>query len=87
MLTKQEHWTITQAEAESTAKAVGNVARHYPSIAGHEKLVDWVMLIQTIGFVYGSRIYLSMPEKKQPPPTGQPVASPSGGVHLFPMGA
>lgn len=71
MLTKNPVWEMPKQEAESVAKAVANVARHYPKLAGHEKLVDWVMLIQALGMAYGTRIYLTMPdkkaEKKEPP--------------------
>lgn len=82
MLTKNPVWEMPSSEAESVAKAVTNVARHYPKLAGHEKLVDWVMLIQTLGMVYGPRIYLSMPDKKEPP---KPVQTPN--LTVYPLGA
>lgn len=84
-LTKNPAWEMDNKEAESVGKAVANVARHYPKLAGHEKLVDWVMLIQTLGMVYGTRIYLSMPEKKASPK--QEASAPSGNLHLFQPGA
>jgi hypothetical protein len=62
-------------EASALAKATANVARHYPALAGHEKLIDWVMLIQAVGIAYGTRVYLSMPEKPKqdkPPATVYP---------------
>lgn len=66
-MTKNPVWEISSEEAGALAKAAGNVAKHYPKLAGHEKLIDWAMLIQTIGVTYGTRIYLSMPEKKPEP--------------------
>lgn len=78
MLTKNPVWEMPASEAESLAKATANVARHYPKLAGHEKLVDWVMLIQTIGMAYGTRIYLSMPDK--------PAAKPAPAPNVMPFG-
>lgn len=63
ILTGKEHWALAPDEAASIAKATENVARHYPALAGHDKLIDWVMLLQTLGMVYGTRVYLSMPDK------------------------
>jgi len=74
MLTKNDDWNMSENEAASIAKATANVARHYPKLAGHEKLVDWIMLIQVLGMTYGPRIYLSMPDKEK----SKPPASPSG---------
>ena len=65
-LTGNDVWAMPQDEASALAKATANVARHYPALAGHEKLIDWVMLIQAVGIAYGTRIYLTMPEKPKP---------------------
>ncbi len=68
---------MSDAEAESIAKATKNVARHYPTIAASEKIVDWTMLLWTLGSVYGTRVYLSMPEKpkQKPAPSPQTVSN------------
>jgi hypothetical protein len=49
--------------------------RHYPSLAGHEKLADWAMLIQALAVTYGTRIYLSMPDKPKEKPAPKPAPS------------
>lgn len=82
-LTSNEIWTLQPAEAKSAAQAVKNVARHYPNLAGHEKLVDWVMLIQTLGMMYGPRLYLSIPEKTKKKPATPPQDA--GYVLPFPV--
>jgi hypothetical protein len=82
MLTKNPIWEMQEAEAASVAKATANVARHYPKLAGHEKLVDWIMLIQTVGMIYGPRFYLSMPEKK-----AETKTAPPSNLTVFPSGA
>jgi hypothetical protein len=81
MLTKNPVWEMKPDEAASVAKATANVARHYPQLAGHEKLVDWVMLIQTIGMVYGPRVYLSMPDAKE---KAKPPSAPASNLTMFP---
>lgn len=47
---------IDDDEAEKLAKAIGNVTRHYevPSMA--QSTLDWIMLIQACGAVYGPRL-------------------------------
>jgi len=82
MLTKNPVWEMPATEAEGIAKATANVARHYPKLAGHEKLVDWIMLIQVVGMAYGPRFYLSMPDKKDAPKT---TTQPPSAVFPFPV--
>lgn len=82
MLTKNPVWEMPATEAEGIAKATANVARHYPKLAGHEKLVDWIMLIQVVGMAYGPRFYLSMPDKKEAPKT---TTQPQSAVFPFPI--
>lgn len=61
MLTKQpDIWSIEPEEAKAVSTAIGNVAKHYPSAAKSQKIVDWVMLMQCIGFAYGPRFYLQV---------------------------
>jgi hypothetical protein len=74
-LTKNSVWEIQTQEAEALAKATANVARHYPSLAGHEKLADWAMLIQALAVTYGTRIYLSIPDKPKEKPAPKPAPS------------
>jgi hypothetical protein len=56
MLTKMPHWAIDEQEAETMAKSVANVARHYPKVASSQKLVDWTMLIGALGMAYVPRV-------------------------------
>ena len=86
-LTGNEIWALQPAEASNIAKAAENVAKHYPNLAGHEKLVDWIMLIQALGMVYGPRLYLSIPkkEKRKPPAEATAPKSAAPGV-IFPFG-
>lgn len=55
MITKMDHWQIGDDEAEAMAKSVANVARHYPKVASSQKLIDWTMLIGSLGMVYVPR--------------------------------
>lgn len=59
MLAKQPHWALEPSEADALAESVKNVARHYPAVAKSQKIVDWVMLIQAVGFAYAPRVMLS----------------------------
>lgn len=59
LMTKHEHWAIEEAEADAMAKSVANVARHYPKVAGSQKLIDWAMLASTVGMMYVPRIMVS----------------------------
>lgn len=59
MLTQQPHWNIDEQEAEAMAKAVANVARHYPKVAGSQKLIDWTMLIGALGMAYVPRAMMT----------------------------
>lgn len=45
-------------EAENIAKSVVNVARHYPKVAGSQKLIDWSMLVGALGMAYVPRIMM-----------------------------
>lgn len=74
---------MTEAEAKSVASATENVARHYPTLAASEKLVDWTMLLWTLGSVYGMRIYLSMPDKPEKKPQ-QSAPMPVSNVMQYP---
>lgn len=68
MITKQDHWKVEDSEAEAMAKSVIQVARHYPKVAGSQKIVDWSLLIGALGMVYVPRIMLTrelMAEKKE----------------------
>lgn len=75
MLTGADHWALEQTEAHSAAKAIENVARHYPNVAASQKIVDFVMLIQALGFVYGPRIMVSMDLKKEREKENRPVST------------
>lgn len=55
-MTKHDHWQMDEREADTIAKSIANVARHYPTIAKSQKLVDWAMLIQTVGILYVPRV-------------------------------
>jgi hypothetical protein len=59
MMSKQPHWELEEKEADAIAASVSNVARHYPKIAKSQKLVDWVMLAQTLGFMYVPRVLMT----------------------------
>lgn len=85
MLTKNPVWEMPASEAEGIAKATANVARHYPKLASHEKLIDWIMLIQVVGMAYGPRLYLSIPEKKEPEKKPTNVAPFPGAVPMQQM--
>lgn len=76
MLTKQEHWNLHPNEAEAMSQSIANVARHYPSVAKSQKLVDWAMLIQAVGFAYVPRIMHSQglaKEARNSQPNPMPV--------------
>jgi hypothetical protein len=47
---------IDEDEAEKLAKAVANVSRHYDIPTMAQTTVDWVMLIQACGAIYGPRL-------------------------------
>ena len=67
-LTKNEDWLLDESETKSVATTVVNVARHYPSVAASQKVLDWGAMIYTVGMVYGSRIISQrnkMRERKQ----------------------
>lgn len=65
MMTKHKHWELEEQEADAIAKSVANVARHYPKVAGSQKLVDWAMLVQTVGFMYVPRAMMSRDQVRE----------------------
>lgn len=65
MLTKHEHWQLEEQEADAISKSVANVARHYPKVASSQKLVDWAMLVQTVGFMYVPRVMMSRDQVRE----------------------
>lgn len=64
MFTRNEDWLLSDEEGRAAGSAIGNVARHYPAVAGSQKIVDWVMLIQTLGFMYGPRVMSEVSKRK-----------------------
>lgn len=86
-LTKNPVWNMEASEADALAKAATNVAKHYPMLNGHEKLADWAMLLQALAVSYGTRFYLSMPDKPKPKPPqngNANYAAPYPNVSQFP---
>lgn len=47
---------IDESEAETLAKAIANVSRHYDVPTMAQQTVDWIMLIQAGGAIYGPRL-------------------------------
>lgn len=47
---------IDEDEAEKLAKAIANVSRHYNVPTMAQETLDWIMLIQAGGAIYGPRI-------------------------------
>lgn len=58
-LSGSEIWELDKKEAEVGAAAIKNVAQHYPNFAASQKTVDWILLIQAIGMIYGPRIAMA----------------------------
>lgn len=55
-ITQSVMFDIDEDEAEKLAKGVANVTRHYDVPRMAQKTVDWIMLIQTCGALYGPRL-------------------------------
>lgn len=52
---KSDVWELEEDEAKSLATAASRVAAHY-DMGGSQKMIDWGMLLTTLGSVYGTRI-------------------------------
>lgn len=55
-LTQSVLFEIDENDAEKMAKAIANVTRHYDVPQMAQKTVDWIMMIQCTGVIYGPRI-------------------------------
>jgi hypothetical protein len=80
-------WCITDAEAQSLARSLVTVSRHYnvPNVAPY--VVDHVQLLLAVIAIYGTRITaLRMKEQqaKARPKVVNPT--PNGGTTIFPGG-
>lgn len=68
--TGAEIWRLDAEKGEHTeiARAVTNVLRHYDVPGVSEKSADWIMLAQTLGMAYGTRIFAARMMAKSSPP-------------------
>lgn len=55
-LTSSPALELDEEEAAKLAKGISNVTRHYNVPQMAQKSVDWIMLMQTCGAVYGPRV-------------------------------
>lgn len=56
ILTASPELVLSPDENSSMAKAISDVARHYPAFQASEKVTDWGNLIMCAAFIYGPRI-------------------------------
>lgn len=56
ILTASPELVLSPDENSSMAKAISDVARHYPVFQASEKVTDWGNLIMCAAFIYGPRI-------------------------------
>lgn len=81
-LLKAPSLELEDDEAKSLAVAAARVAAHY-DLGGSQKMVDWGMLLTTIGSVYGTRLIAASIERKsnrkeQPHNGNQPLSVATG---------
>lgn len=55
-ITSSPSLEIDEDEAAKLAKGIGNVTRHYDVPQMAQQTVDWIMLMQTAGAIYGPRL-------------------------------
>jgi hypothetical protein len=55
-LSSVQEINLERSEADQLAVKIGNVARHYNISGFSQQTLDWIMLIQTAGAIYGMRI-------------------------------
>lgn len=60
---KSDVWELEEEEAKSLAVAASRVAAHY-DMGGSQKMIDWGMLLTTLGSVYGTRIMAASIDSK-----------------------
>jgi hypothetical protein len=54
---------LSKDEAKAIAEASTNVARHYNAVLD-PKIADWVVLLGTLGAIYGPRVFMLVGKKK-----------------------
>lgn len=55
IITGAPEMALDESESAAMAKAIADVARHYPALQASEKVTDWGNLIITAGFMYAPR--------------------------------
>ncbi len=80
---KSDVWELEDDEAKSLAVAASRVAAHY-DMGGSQKMIDWGMLLTTLGSVYGTRIMAasidSKTKRKEQTANGLSLVSPATGL-------
>jgi len=79
-ITGAPEFALDPREAADMAKATADVAQHYPVTFIDPKTLAWINLIQTTGFIYGSRLFAyrmrrnaSAPARPAPAPRQPPL--------------
>ena len=67
-------WALERTEADEIGKAVTNVTRHYDVPGMSQQTVDWFMLLQALGTVYGTRLFAIRMGKANAPAPAAPGA-------------
>lgn len=64
------HWLLNDGDAQTYARAVQNVARHY-DVGAAQKTIDIANLVGMVAFIEGTRVLAQRQAKKAPPPQAQ----------------
>lgn len=76
-ITQASVFDIDEDDAAKLAQAISNVTRHYDVPQMAQKTVDWIMLMQSVGAVYGPRVMAMRLERSMrnaKPPAQSPHA-------------
>lgn len=77
ILTSSPELVLSPDETTSMAKAISDVARHYPAFQASEKVTDWGNLIMCAAFAYGPRI-IAVSNNKRARRVAKQAAAPQG---------